>query len=58
MLGLHCYAGFSPVVGSGFYFLVAVWGLLLSWSIGSRHLGFCGCGSWGLEHRLNCGAVA
>ena len=38
---------------------VAVRGLLLLWSTGSRHTGFSSCGTWALERRLNsCGSRA
>ena len=62
MLGLRCYVGFSLVVASGSYFLVAVLGLLLavlfllqsmgSWACGLQqlqHVGFSSCGSQALE---------
>ena len=45
VLGLHCYAGFSPVVvNQGYSLLVAVCGLLIAaaslvWSTGSRACG-------------------
>ena len=42
--------GLSLVAVSGGYFLLwcmgfSLWWLLLLWSMGSRHVGFCSCGS-------------
>jgi len=59
VLGLHCCAGFSVVVGS--------WGATLSCSARASHgsgfssaeHGLSSCGSWAPDHRLNgCGAQA
>ena len=56
--------GLSPVAVSRGYSLLRCacfslrWLLLLP-SMGSRHVGFCSCGSWALETRLSsCGARA
>ena len=49
--------GLSLVVVSGGLLFVAVRGLLLLRSTGSRHVGFSSCGAWALERRLSsCGA--
>ena len=44
--------GLSLVTASGAYSLVRAWGLLLSWSIGSRALRLQQLWSWALEHKL------
>ena len=56
VLGLPCCAGFSLVVASRAYSLVAVYRFLTAeatgtWALGCK--GFSSCGSWALEHRLN-----
>ena len=64
MLGLYCCAGFSLVVESGGYSLVAVQRLLtkvtsLVTEHGSTKHGLSSFSSWALEPRLtNCGAWA
>ena len=56
--------GFSLVAASGGYSSLrcadfSSWRLLLLWSTGSRHMGFCSCGTWALERRLSsCGTRA
>ena len=63
-LGLRCCAGFSPVLESGGYslvagltLLVAVVSLVAEQALG--HVGFSSCGEQALENRLNsCGACA
>ena len=53
VLCLCCSVGFSLVVEQRLLIVV----LLLFWS--TSVLGFSGCGSWPLEHRLNsCGTGA
>ena len=63
VLGLHCCTGFSLVVESRGYSLVAILRLLMAMDSPlvtehglSRHMGFSSCSSWALEHRLSsCG---
>ena len=60
LLGLHCCAGFSSVVVSGDYSLIAVRSFLIAviplvacvaQALGCA--GFRSCSSWALEHRLD-----
>ena len=57
VLGLHCFEGFSLVVASGGYSLVAVHGLLIAVASLFVVQGLQSSGSVVVTHRLSCPAT-